>query len=186
MFCLQHKQNHSQAHREFCLKSKLKTPKLPVISRDEISGVFMAREQSQWPKEVVMYTDGASRGNPGRASIGVYVTNVNDEMVFEYSEPLGVQTNNVAEYTGVIRALEMALKMGSRRVTLRSDSELMVKQMTGIYKVKAPHIAPLYQQALMLTDQFEIVRFEHVRREQNREADRLANEALDFESSNSF
>lgn len=133
----------------------------------------------KWPAEIIVYTDGASRGNPGPASIGIYVTNVESEPLFEFGERLGQQTNNFAEYTAVVRALEIANQRGVQRVLLRSDSELMVKQMTGIYKVKSPAIQPLHAQAIALIRKFDSVRFEHVRREFNAEADRIANQALD-------
>ena len=132
-----------------------------------------------WPDSVIIYTDGASRGNPGPASIGVFVTDLDSQAVLEYGEPLGIQTNNVAEYTGVLRALQMALDHGARRVRLRSDSELMIKQMTGVYKVKSPGLQPLFQECSALAKKLESVQFEHVRREFNTVADRLANEALD-------
>ena len=135
--------------------------------------------QEPWPPKVIIYTDGASRGNPGPASVGIFVTDESGETVHEYGERLGHQTNNFAEYTGVIRGLELALEHQVKDVVLRSDSELMVKQMTGIYKVKSPVIQPLHKAAVLLTKKFKSVRFEHVRREYNVEADRLANEALD-------
>ena len=100
-------------------------------------------------------------------------------MIAEIGERIGHQTNNFAEYTGVIRGLTIAAEKGVRDVVLRSDSELMVKQMTGLYKVKSPVIQPLYAQAKQLLKKFASVKFEHVRREYNKEADRLANEALD-------
>jgi len=136
-------------------------------------------DQVQWPRSVIIYTDGASRGNPGPASIGIYVTDGDEGLVAEIGERLGNQTNNYAEYTAVVRALEIAHQKGAREILLRSDSELMVKQMTGLYKVKSPVIQPLHQKALKLVKDFSRVKFEHVRREFNVEADRLANQALD-------
>lgn len=138
-----------------------------------------AKEVKSWPTSVIIYTDGASRGNPGPASIGIYVTDKESVSFFEHGETLGMQTNNFAEYTAVVRALELANRHGSTEVLLRSDSELMVKQMTGIYKVKSDVIKPLFQRARELCRGFKSVRFEHVRREFNAEADRVANEALD-------
>jgi ribonuclease HI len=133
----------------------------------------------QWPKEIVIYTDGASRGNPGPASIGIYVTTPTGEVVFEHKEKLGLQTNNFAEYTAVLRSLELAKSFRAESILIRSDSELMVKQMKGEYKVKSPVIQPLFATCQNLLKLLPKVRFEHVRREYNREADRLANEALD-------
>jgi len=137
------------------------------------------KKLATWPREVVIYTDGASRGNPGAASIGVFVTGPSGETVLEYKECVGHQTNNYAEYTAVLRSLELAKEHGTSVVTIRSDSELMVRQMQGQYKVKSPVIIPLFQSCKALIPEFKKVEFEHVRREYNREADRLANEALD-------
>ncbi len=134
---------------------------------------------SQWPTEVIIYTDGASRGNPGPASVGIHIIDRDSATLMKLGERLGKQTNNFAEYMAVIKGLNLALQNGVKRATLRSDSELMVKQMTGIYKVKSPVIQPLHAQAMALVSQFESVHFEHVRREFNVEADRIANLALD-------
>lgn len=133
----------------------------------------------KWPEQVVMYTDGASRGNPGPAAIGIYIVDLEHQVLCEYSQKVGTQTNNFAEYTAVVRALELAERFGAERVIIRSDSELMVKQMTGVYKVKSPAIIPLHAQAVQALKRFKGVKFEHVRREFNVDADRLANEALD-------
>ena len=143
------------------------------------SHLTSAEGQTPWPVDVIAYTDGASRGNPGPASLGIYVTDRAANIVEEYGEKLGHQTNNFAEYTAVLRALQLGCQRGARRIHLRSDSELMVKQMTGIYKVKSPVILPLVAECRAWMKKFESVTFEHVRREFNREADRLANEALD-------
>lgn len=137
-----------------------------------------AEDVTPWPVEVIAYTDGASRGNPGPASLGIYVTDRAANVVEEYGEKLGHQTNNFAEYTAVLRALQLGSQRGARRIHLRSDSELMVKQMTGVYKVKSPVILPLVAECRAWMKKFESVTFEHVRREFNRDADRLANEAL--------
>lgn len=139
----------------------------------------MAEQRKNWPKKVIIYTDGASRGNPGPAAIGIHVTDSDSQTIAEHKEALGIQTNNFAEYTAVIRALELSLAQGVTDIILRSDSELMVRQMSGMYKVKSEAILPLYEKANQLLSKFASVKFEHVRRENNREADRLANEALD-------
>jgi ribonuclease HI len=141
----------------------------------------MQKEKSSgWPKSVIIYTDGASRGNPGPASLGIHVITSTDKEVARISEPLGIQTNNFAEYTAVLRALELAKENGAKEIHLRSDSELMIRQMTGIYKVKSPVIKPLFDACKDLLKHFNSVKFEHVRREQNTVADELANHALDF------
>lgn len=122
--------------------------------------------------------DGGSRGNPGPAGYGVRVER-EDGTVVELKEALGLATNNVAEYNGLIAALRWAVANGVSVLHVRADSELMVKQMRGEYRVKNAGLQPLYEEARSLVRQIGRVRFEHVRREQNRDADRLANEAMD-------
>jgi ribonuclease HI len=132
-----------------------------------------------WPSEVIINTDGASRGNPGPASLGVHVQRANGEMVYEYAENLGHQTNNYAEYSAVKKALDLAVKNLVQTLTLRSDSEFLIKQMKGEYAVKSPNIKGLYVQCVELSRKIPKIKFEHVRREQNKRADELANLALD-------
>jgi ribonuclease HI len=134
------------------------------------------------PGVFTIHTDGAARGNPGPAAFA-YLIEHEDHPTVEVKGCLGETTNNVAEYTALVRALEHAQRLGARRVEVRSDSELMVKQMTGAYKVKNEGLRPLYEQARKQTAGFESVTFRHVRREQNGRADRLCNEALDGEVS---
>lgn len=133
----------------------------------------------QWPKRVKVYTDGASRGNPGPAAIGMVFYDASDKILEEYGEKLGEQTNNYAEYMAVIRSLEICVKNNVESIQFYSDSQLMVRQMLGEYKVKAPQIKELFLQAKELTRKFQSVEFHHVRREFNTEADALANQALD-------
>jgi len=128
---------------------------------------------------VVVHTDGASRGNPGPAAIGVVITEPSGRLLAELSEALRPTTNNVAEYTAVIRGLERARALGARRVRCLLDSELVVRQLNGSYRVKHRDMLPLYRRVLELIQQFEDVTFAHVPRDQNAEADRLANQALD-------
>jgi ribonuclease HI len=131
------------------------------------------------PGFVTIYTDGASRGNPGPAAIG-YVIKPGDGAAVEVGECLPRHTtNNVAEYTALIRALEHARTLGAKSVSVFTDSELMVKQIKGQYQVKNEKLRPLYEQVLDLKAEFDAVKVEHVRREQNRRADELCNEALD-------
>lgn len=132
-----------------------------------------------WPDKVIIYTDGASRGNPGPSSIGVYVLDTDNQLVAEESEFIGEQTNNYAEYMAVIRALEMAIASGSKDVHLKVDSQLLVRQMSGQYKVKAKGIKPLFMKVKELAEHFNQIKYEHIKREFNKQADRLANEALD-------
>ena len=122
--------------------------------------------------------DGGSRGNPGPAGYGVRIQR-DDGSVVELKESLGIATNNVAEYNGLLAALRWAAEHGVSALHVRADSELMVKQMKGVYKVKNAGLLPLYEEARGLARRIGRVTFEHVRREFNRDADRLANEAMD-------
>jgi ribonuclease HI len=129
---------------------------------------------------LTIHTDGASRGNPGAAAFA-YVIERDGEPPIEEADCLGEMTNNQAEYTALVRALEHALELGPQhRVIVHSDSELMVKQMSGEYRVKNEDLRDLYEQACQLRKRFEgTVTIRHVRRDQNKRADELCNEALD-------
>ena len=129
--------------------------------------------------KVVAYTDGASRGNPGPSSFGAVVYDTDGNVLHSVSQALGRATNNQAEYRGAIAALEAALGLGAREVELRMDSELVVRQLSGRYKVRNPGLIPLHNRIRYLRKLFDSVSIVHVPRAQNREADRLANEALD-------
>jgi ribonuclease HI len=122
--------------------------------------------------------DGGSRGNPGPAGYGVRIEQ-EDGSIVELKGYLGHQTNNVAEYNGLLAALRWAAEHGISRLLIRSDSELLVRQMRGEYRVKNPGLQPLYEEAQSLMRRVGTVTFEHVRRELNTDADRLANEAMD-------
>ena len=122
--------------------------------------------------------DGGSRGNPGPAGYGVHIEQ-SDGTSVELKESIGVATNNVAEYRGLIAALAWAVANGISRLHVRADSDLLVKQLRGEYRVKSPGLQPLYEKARVLARQIGHVKFEHVRREFNKDADRLANEAMD-------
>lgn len=141
--------------------------------------VFTFGIESGWPKEVIIYTDGASRGNPGAASMGITVTDSNEEVVYEYAETLGTQTNNFAEYAAVRKALEMAVANQVETLTLRSDSQLLIRQLTGEYRVKAEGLKALFKECVQFASNISHVTFEHVRRENNKRADELANIVLD-------
>ena len=125
------------------------------------------------------YIDGGARGNPGPAGFGVRIEQPDGTLIEEFHESIGVATNNVAEYRGLLAALEWARRHHCRRVHIRSDSLLLVQQMRGNYKVKSPGLIPLHATARRIADGIGKVTFEHVRREQNAHADRLANEAMD-------
>ena len=122
--------------------------------------------------------DGGSRGNPGPAGYGVRIER-EDGAIVELKEALSLATNNVAEYSGLLAALRWAVANTVSTLHIRSDSELLVKQMKGQYRVKNPGLQPLYEEAVKLVRQVGKVTFEHVRREFNKDADRLANEAMD-------
>jgi ribonuclease HI len=123
--------------------------------------------------------DGASRGNPGPASYAVVIRDPNGKIVLELAKRLGRETNNVAEYYALLAALDYATSQGIAALRIRSDSELLVRQMQGRYKVKNAALKPLHERASKLTRQLTYFAIEHVRREQNRDADALANVALD-------
>jgi len=123
--------------------------------------------------------DGGSRGNPGPASYGVVIRDPRGEVVATLKKYIGRMTNNVAEYYGLIAALDYAQSQGIRALRVESDSELLVRQMQGRYKVKSPELRPLFERARKMAQAFESFRIEHVYRERNVEADALANEALD-------
>jgi ribonuclease HI len=123
--------------------------------------------------------DGASRGNPGPAAYGVVIRDARGEVVATLKKYIGRFTNNVAEYYGLIAAMDYAHSHGFHAIRVDSDSELLVKQMRGLYKVRSADLQPLYERAHKMSAGFDSFGIEHVYREQNREADALANEALD-------
>ncbi|HMP02069.1 MAG TPA: ribonuclease HI family protein [Gemmatales bacterium] len=130
------------------------------------------------PLALTIHIDGGSRGNPGPAAFGYVITAPGKPRLLG-NGTLGRATNNVAEYTGLVSALTKAAELGATDVRIRSDSELLVRQMRGEYRVKNEGLAPLYEQARDLVGRIGSVTFEHVPRENNTEADRLCNEALD-------
>lgn len=129
-----------------------------------------------------IFADGGSRGNPGPSGAGA-VINVDGKCIASVSKYLGVATNNVAEYTGLILALEKACELAIEHVEVCMDSELIVRQMTGKYKVKNEKLIPLFLKARKLASTFASFKISHVRREYNREADQLANQAMDLAKS---
>ena len=131
------------------------------------------------PAEIVAYIDGGARGNPGPAGFGVRIETADGTLVEEFSESIGVATNNVAEYRGLLAALDWARAHGVSAVHVRSDSQLLVQQMLGNYKVKHPGLQPLYARARLLALEMGRVTFAHVSLEANQHADRLANAAMD-------
>lgn len=124
-----------------------------------------------------IYTDGACSGNPGEAAIGIVIKE-QGKVIKEIAQGIGPATNNIAEYTALIRALEEAKQLGGQRLCVHTDSELMFKQIRGSYQVKAPQIKPLYDQVIALAKHFKKIEFKWVPREKNKDADRLAQGVL--------
>jgi len=137
------------------------------------------RSTASNPDPIVVYIDGGARGNPGPAGYGVRIERPDGSLVEEFCESIGVATNNVAEYRGLIAALEWARRNGYTQVHVRSDSLLLVQQMRGAFKVKNAGLQPLYGRARLLANEIGRVTFEHVGRALNAHADRLANAAMD-------
>jgi formyltetrahydrofolate-dependent phosphoribosylglycinamide formyltransferase len=131
-------------------------------------------------KQIIAYTDGASRGNPGPAAAGFVLTDQKGAHLLTKAFFIGKATNNIAEYTALIKALEAAKKTAAKQITVFSDSELLVKQINGQYKVKSDQIRPLFQKALDLIGEFENCKIQHITREKNKQADKLVNQALNL------
>ena len=129
-------------------------------------------------KRVVICTDGTAEPNPGPAAIGATIKDEQGRLITSISQPIGRATNNQAEYRAVIAALEHAIRLGTNQVDMRSDSELVVKQINGQYRVKNATLKPLYQQVKQLQSQLQSFTITHIPRQQNREADSLASIAL--------
>jgi ribonuclease HI len=130
-------------------------------------------------KALVLHVDGGARGNPGPAAIGVVISGPDGELVEELAEPIGPATNNVAEYRAVLRGLERARELGATELEIIGDSELIARQLTGVYKVKHPSMKPLHEQATTALKGFPRWRIRTVPRAQNARADALVNAALD-------
>ncbi len=128
---------------------------------------------------LIAYADGASRGNPGPAAYGAVLCDSDGSELDAWGNPIGRATNNVAEYHGAIAAVEAALERGATELELRLDSELIVRQLEGRYRVKNKQLKPLYEQLSALIDELDSFQPTHVRRHLNQRADAMANEALD-------
>jgi len=129
-------------------------------------------------KRVVIFTDGVAEPNPGPAAIGATIKDEQGKLVTSISQPIGRATSNQAEYRAIIAALERAISLGVSQVDMHSDSELVVRQITGQYRVKNASLKPLYQKVKRLQNRLKGFTITHVPREQNREADSLAGKAL--------
>lgn len=137
---------------------------------------FLKRKTCIRPK-LSVYTDGGARGNPGISGCGVVIDDGTTKKGYFYY--LGIHTNNFAEYTGLLKALSLAKEMNAQDVTVYSDSELMCRQIAGVYKVKNPQLLVLYKEAMVFIQGLKAFKIEHVRRECNKDADNLANMAMD-------
>jgi ribonuclease HI len=146
------------------------------------TALFERPAQSRVPFAIRANIDGGARGNPGPAACAVVVRNEKSEVIAEWGEYLGVQTNNVAEYSGLLAALDYAVREKYPSFKVLSDSELLVRQMRGVYKVKNPQLRELFDRAQTLARKIEHFGIEYVPREQNREADRLVNKILDSQA----
>ncbi len=129
-------------------------------------------------KKAVIFTDGMAKPNPGPAAIGVIIKDEQGKLITSISQPIGLATNNQAEYRGIITALEEAIRLGVDQVDMRSDSELLVRQINGEYRVKNASLKPLHQKIKQLQSQLQAFTIIHIPRQQNKEADNLANIAL--------
>ena len=152
-----------------------------MLSNSTHPSLFPSYDAPSGPSEpwIIAHCDGGARGNPGPAGFGALIQDAEGRVLAELSQPLGIQTNNFAEYSGLLATLDFALTHGHRRLRVVSDSELMVKQIQGRYKVKSPGLKPLYDEArkrIARLDAFEIT---HALRHKNKDADRLANQAMD-------
>ena len=136
-------------------------------------------ELVQPPVDLVAYVDGGSRGNPGEAGFGVVLQKPSGEVVSKIQGYLGRGTNNVAEYRALLVALETVLRMGCKRLEVFSDSQLVVSQIQGFYRVTAPHLVSLFEEVRQLIGSLTNFRIHYIPREQNHEADRLVNAAID-------
>jgi len=143
-----------------------------------VTDLFSSLEPAQ-PEEIVAYIDGGARGNPGPAGFGVRIEEPDGTLIEEFAESIGVATNNVAEYRALLAALEWARRQGRDQLHVRSDSLLLVQQMLGNYRVKHPNLLPLYTKAIQMARKFRRFSIRHTLRAGNKDADRLANLAVD-------
>jgi ribonuclease HI len=141
--------------------------------------LFAGKEAARPAQYLVAHIDGGARGNPGPAGYGLAIEDQDRRRVADLSEFLGIQTNNYAEYRGLLAALDYAVEHSSQALLVISDSELMVRQIKRVYKVKSPSLIELYQQAREKIAKLKWFDIRHVLRGENRDADRLANEAMD-------
>ena len=154
-------------------------PKKKTAGSEDLFASASESSSSSSADSIIAHIDGGSRGNPGPAGYGVAINDAAGRRIAELSDYLGVQTNNFAEYSGLLAALEYAVKHGHKALKVISDSELLVKQMRGEYKVRNETLQQMAHEARELIRKLESFQIRHVLREQNREADGLANRAMD-------
>ncbi len=182
-------QNHEGAKvkKKIILKKKVDMHSPGINSKNdddnldyEVGEIFSGAELSAVPLEdyLLIYTDGASSGNPGHSGIGIVINDKEDRTVGKVSDYIGVNTNNYAEYVALIRALKIAIYYKTKNLKIRTDSELAVKQIKGQYKVTSDNIKPLYQEVMRLKRKINSCRIEHVTRSLNDKADYLAKMAI--------
>src|SRR5436305_12476865 len=162
--------------RSMSFKPESDTPSLFPESSESVPARPGSAQQVEW---ITAHVDGGARGNPGSAGYGAYIRGANGKPIAQLSEYLGIKTNNFAEYSALLAALEYAIAHGYRALRVISDSELMVRQMTGQYRVNSPDLKPMYEKARSLVRQLDKFTIEHVLRAKNQQADRLANDAMD-------
>lgn len=139
----------------------------------------MMNQPNKSSKRLFLSTDGGARGNPGPAAAGFVLYNDAGQIIVADGKYLGENTNNVAEYTALILGLEQALELGAKEIVIKMDSELIVKQMSGEYKIKQPHLQELAAEVKTLLKQFDYFEFKHVLRHLNKAADEQVNKAID-------
>ena len=152
----------------------------PGLTREALTRILteVAGPDKEAPLAAILWVDGAARGNPGPAGAGV-VLEVTDGTLHRLGEYLGEATNNVAEYKALLIGVQLAARLGVGELLVKSDSELIVKQLNGLYKVKNPGLQELYFSTIKAISSFEKITFVHVPREENKEADKMANLAID-------
>ena len=156
----------------------------PSLGKADVDGLFQRlsshlRSQTAPGEQFTIHVDGGSRGNPGPGGIGVVILGSEGQTVEEIAEPVGRCTNNEAEYQALLRGVQRARELGARDLTIKSDSELLVKQLNGVYRIKSPNLLPLCRQVMALLRQFAKWTALHIPREENTRADMLANLGMD-------
>ena len=154
-------------------------PDTPSLFPENAESASVKRSAAPPLEWITANVDGGARGNPGPAGYGAYIRGADGKPIAQLSEYLGIKTNNFAEYSGLLAALEYEITHGYRALKVISDSELMVRQMNGQYRVNSPDLKPIHEKALNLVRQLDKFAIEHVLRAKNQHADRLANDAMD-------